>query len=207
MQKISKIDKIYKARDSRNSVKKVVVVVQLRSTLQLHGMHMLGFLSFTVSPSLLKLTSIESMVPSNHLILCCPSLLPPSVFPSIRVFSSDLALLIWWPKDWSFSFRVSLCNEYSGLISFSIDWFDLAPWMKSINYLVLSLLYGPTFTSVHDYWKSHSFLILCLGFSLLPFQGASIFEFHVCSLCPQSDFGAQENKVCHCSHFFPFYLP
>ena len=144
---------------------------------------------------------------SNHLILYLPLLCLPSFFSQHQVLSNESALCIRWLKHWSFSFRVSLCNEYSGLISFSIDWFDLAPWMKSINYLALSLLYGPTFTSVHDYWKSHSFLILCLGFSLLPFQGASIFEFHVCSLCPQSDFGAQENKVCHCSHFFPFYLP
>ena len=105
MQKISKIDKIYKARDSRNSVKKVVVVVQLRSTLQLHGMHMLGFLSFTVSPSLLKLTSIESMVPSNHLILCCPLLFLPSIFPSIRVLSNEL--LASGGQFWDFTFSIS----------------------------------------------------------------------------------------------------
>ena len=120
-----------------------------------------------------------------------PLFLLHSVFPSIRFFSNESALCIRWLKHWSFSFSVSLCNEYSGLISFSTDWFDLlAPWLKSINYLALSLLYGPTFTSVHDYWKSHSFLLGCLGFSLLSFQGASTFEFHVYSLCPQTDFGA-----------------
>ena len=75
--------------------------------------------------SLLKLTSIESVTPSNHLILCRPLLLPPSIFPSIRVFSNESVLYIRWPKDWSFSFSISPSNEYSGLISFRIDWFDL----------------------------------------------------------------------------------
>ena len=83
------------------------------------------FLSFTVSRSLLRLTSIESVMPSNHLILCHPLLLLPSVFPSIRVFSNELALHIRWPKYWSFSFSISPSNEYSGLISCRIDWFDL----------------------------------------------------------------------------------
>ena len=68
---------------------------------------------------------IGSVMPSNHLILCCPPLLLPSIFPSIRVFSNELALCIKWPKYWSFSFSISLSNEYSGLISFRIDWFDL----------------------------------------------------------------------------------
>ena len=69
--------------------------------------------------------SIESVMPSNHLILCCPLLLPPSIFPRIRVFSNESALLIRWPNYWSFSFKISPSNEYSGLISFRIDWFDL----------------------------------------------------------------------------------
>ena len=81
-------------------------------------------LLFTISWSFLKLTSIELMMPSNHLILCHPLLLP-SVFPSIRVFSSEWALRIKWPKFWSFSFSICPSNEYSGLISFWIDWFDL----------------------------------------------------------------------------------
>ena len=81
-------------------------------------------LSFTISCSLLKLVSFESVMPSNHLILCHPLLLPP-VFPSIRVFSNELALCIMWPKYWSFSFSLSPPNEYSGLISFRIDWFEL----------------------------------------------------------------------------------
>ena len=82
-------------------------------------------LSFTISWSLLKLISIESVMPSNHLILCRPLLLLPSIFPSIRVFSHKSALCIRWPKYWSFTFNISLSNEYSGLISFRIDWFDL----------------------------------------------------------------------------------
>ena len=86
-------------------------------------------LSFTISQSLLKLMSIELVMPSNemrcHLMLCCPLLLLPSIFPSIRVFSNESALHIRWTKYWSFSFSIRPCNEYSGLISFRIDWFDL----------------------------------------------------------------------------------
>ena len=82
-------------------------------------------LSITNSWSLLRLMSIELVMPSNHLILCCPLHLPPSVFPSIRAFSTESALCIRWPKYWSFSFNISPSNEYSGLISFRIDWFDL----------------------------------------------------------------------------------
>ena len=81
-------------------------------------------LSITNSWSLLKLMFIELMMPSNHLILCCPLLLPPSIFPSIRVFSNESALRIRWPKYWSFSFSISPSNDYSGLISFRMDWLD-----------------------------------------------------------------------------------
>ena len=105
--------------------------------------------------------SIESVIPSNHLILCHPPLLLPSVFPSIRIFSNESALCIRWPKYWSFS--ISPSNEYSGLISFRISWLDLlavqgtlksspAPQFKSINSSALSLLYGPTPTSIHMVW-------------------------------------------------------
>ena len=124
--------------------------------------------SFTDSLSLLKLMSIESVMPSNLLILCHSLLFLPSVFPSIRVFSNESALRIRWPKYWSFSFSISPSNEYSGLISFSIDWFDLLAvqgtlkrllqdQFKNINSSALSLLYGPTFTSIHDNWKTSSF--------------------------------------------------
>ena len=83
-----------------------------------------AFLSIINSQSLLKLMSIESVMPSSHLTLCHPLLLPPSIFPSIRVFSNESVLLIRWPKYWSFSFSISPSNEYSGLISFRMDWFD-----------------------------------------------------------------------------------
>ena len=127
-----------------------------------------GSLSFTISQSLFKLMSIESVMPSNHLILCCTLLLLLSIFPSIRVLSSESALHIRWPKYWSFSFSMSPSSEYSGLVSFRIDWFDLlavqgtlksspTPQLKSISSLALSLLYSPFLTSIHDYWKSHNF--------------------------------------------------
>ena len=82
-------------------------------------------LSITNSWSLLKLMPIELVMPSNHLILCCPLFLPPSIFPSIRVFSNESVLRIRWPNYWSFSFSISPSNEYSGLISFRMDWLDL----------------------------------------------------------------------------------
>ena len=119
--------------------------------------------------SLLKLMSIDSEMPSNHLILCCALLLLASVFPRIRVFSSELALCSRWAKYWSFSFNVSPFNKYSELLSFRIDWFDLlcsprdsqesslAPQFESLSSLVLCLRYGQILTSVHDYWKNHSF--------------------------------------------------
>ena len=117
-------------------------------------------LSSTISQSLLKFMSFELVMLSNHLILCCPLLLPASIFPSIKVFSNESVLCIRWPKYYSFSFSIS-SDEYSGLISFRMDWFDVcnprdsqesspAPQFESINSSVLSLLYGPTLTSVHD---------------------------------------------------------
>ena len=126
-------------------------------------------LSFTISQSLLKLMSIVSVMPFNHLILCHLLLLLPSIFLSIRVFFNELALCIRWPKYWSFSFSISPSNEYSGLISFRIDWFVLhavqgtfksllqTPQLKSINSSALSFLYSPTLISVHNYWKNHTF--------------------------------------------------
>ena len=92
-------------------------------------------LSFTVSWSLFKLVSIESVMPSNHLILCHPLLLP-SVLPSIGVFSGELALHIWWLKYWSFSFSISPSSEYTGLISFRIDWFDLLAVKRTLKSLL-----------------------------------------------------------------------
>ena len=115
-------------------------------------------MSITNSQSLLKLKSIESVMPSNYLILCCPLLLLPSTFPSVRVFSNESVLLIRWPKNWSFS--ISPSNEYSGLISFWMDWLEFlaVQWtLKTTNYLVLSFLYSPALTSAHDYWRNLSF--------------------------------------------------
>ena len=126
-------------------------------------------LFFTISQSLLKLMPTESVMRSNHLIFYCPLLLLPLIFPSIRVFSSELALLISWPKYWSFSFSINPSSEYSGLIFFRIGCFDLlavqgilkesflAPQFEYISSLALSLLYGPTLKSVHGYWENHNF--------------------------------------------------
>ena len=94
-----------------------------------------AFLSFTISQSLFKFMSIELVMPSNYLILCCLFLLLLSIFPSIRVFSNVLALHVRWPKYWSFSFSISPSNEYSGLISFRIDWFDLLAFQVTLKSL------------------------------------------------------------------------
>ena len=119
-------------------------------------------LSITNSRSLLKLMFIESVMPSNHLILCHPLLLPPSVFPSIRVFLNEPVLHIRWPKYGSFSFSISPSSEYSGLVGAPCSPRDSQesspiPQFKNINSSALSFLYSPTLTSIHDYWKNHSF--------------------------------------------------
>ena len=141
----------------------------MSDSLQPHGLQLCQVSrSFTISWSLLKLKSIESVMLSEHLSLCSPFLFLPSIFPSIRVFSNESVLGIRWPKYWSFSFSISPSSEYSGLISFRIDWLDIIAvqgtlksspikQFKSINSLVLSFLYGPTLTYIHDYWKNHSF--------------------------------------------------
>ena len=107
------------------------------NSLQPHGLqHTRLPLSFTISQSLLKLMSIELVMPSNHLILGHPLLLLPSIFPSIRVFPNESALPIRWPKDWSFAFSISPSNEYPGLISFRIDWFDLLAFQGTLKSLL-----------------------------------------------------------------------
>ena len=141
-----------------------VIVVQLLSRAPFLATPWTGArqvsLSSTVCWSFLRFMSIESVMLSNHLILCHPLLLLPFIFPRIRVFSNELAFHIMWPKYWSFS--ISSSNEYSGLSSFRIDRFDLlavqgtlesspALQFESINSLVLCLLYGPILISVHDY--------------------------------------------------------
>ena len=143
-------------------------------------------LSFTISRSFLKLMSSELVMPSNHLILCRPLLLLPSIFNSISVFSNEPALYIRWPKYWSFSFSISPSNEYSVFISLRFDWFDLLDvqgtlksllqhQLESTNSSALSLLYSPTLTCVHDYWKKHSFDYM--------------------DICQQSDVSASEYAV------------
>ena len=125
-------------------------------------------LSITNSQSLHKLMSIESVMPSNYLIHCCPLLLLPSIFPSIRVFSNESSLHIRWPKYWSFSFNISPSNEHPGVISFRMDWLDLLAVQGTLKSLLqhhsskTSILWhptffmGPTLTSIHDHWKNHS---------------------------------------------------
>ena len=123
-------------------------------------------LSITSSQSLLKLMSIELVMPSNHLNFCCPLLLLPSIFPSIRVFSNESVLHIRWPKYWSFSFSISRSNKHPGLISFRMDWLDLLAVQGTLKSLLQQLSSKAsilchsafsTLTSIHDYWKNHSF--------------------------------------------------
>ena len=135
-----------------------------------------AYLSITISQSLLKLTSIESVMPSNHLILYSPLLLLPSIFPSIRVFSNESVHYIRWPKDWSFSFSISPSNEYSGLNSFRIDWFDLtvqgtlksllqhhsskASVLQRSAFLIVQLSHPymrcESDSHIHTFWQTHS---------------------------------------------------
>ena len=111
-------------------------------------------LSITNSRSSLRLTSIESVMPSNHLILCHPLLLLPSIFPSIRLFSNESVLHIRWPKYWSFSFNISPSNEYSGLISFRMDWFHL-------------LAVQGTVTSLLQYYSWKALILWCSAFFMV----------------------------------------
>ena len=124
-------------------------------------------LFFTISQSLLKFMSTDLVMPSNHLVLCYSLLFLPSIFLSIMVFSSESVLCIRWPKYWSFSFSISLSNEYSGLISFRIYWFDLLAVqgiLKSLlqhhsskaSILRCSAFFIVQLTSIHDYWKNYS---------------------------------------------------
>ena len=170
-------------------------------------------LSFTISQSLLKLMSIESVMPSNHLILCHPVLLLSSAFPSIRVFSNELVLCIKWPKNWSFSFSISPSNEYSGMIFFRTDWFDLLVFQGTLKGLLqwhsskASILQCSAFFMVqlsHPYMTTGktialtiwTFIIkvmslLCHSFSSK--EQASFNFIAAVTIC--SDFGAQENKM------------
>ena len=166
--------------------------------------------------------SIEAVMPSNHLILCCLLLILPSVFPSTRVFAYESVLCIRWPRYWSFSFNISPSNEYSGLISFRIDWFILAVqgtlkcllqhysskasilqhsafFMVQLSHLYMTT--GETIVLTSQTFVSKVMSLLCCqGLLYLFFQRTSIFNFMSAAIIC-SDFGAQENKkVFHCFH-------
>ena len=142
---------------------RLVVVAQFSLTVTPWTAACQASLSFTISQSLLRLMFTESVMPSSHLVLCHPLLLLPSIFPSIRVFSNKVALCIRWLEYWSFSFSISPSNEYSGLISFRIDWFDLPAVQGALNNLLQhhnlkasvlwcsTFFYSPTLTFIYDY--------------------------------------------------------
>ena len=187
--------------------------------------------SITNSRSLLRLMTIESVMPSKHLILCRPLLLLPSIFPSIRVFSSESVLCIMWPKYWSFSFNISPSNEHSGLISFRFDWFGILTVQGTLKSLLqrhssnASILQCSAFFMVQ---LSHANLttgktialtrqtsvgkVMSLLFNMLSRFVIAFLPRSKClnfmaavSIC--SDFGAHEKEVCHCFHCFHIYLP
>ena len=170
------------------------------------------------------------MIPSNHLIFCCPFFFLPSVFPSIKVFSNKSALCIRWPKYWSFSFSISPSNEYSELISFRTDWFDLfavqgtfkrllyhhslkasIPWCLAFFMVQLSHLYMTTGkTTALTRWtfvsKVMPLLFNILSRSAIAFLPRSKCLNFMATITLQGDSGAQESKICHCFHFSPIYL-
>ena len=186
-------------------------------------------LSITNSWSLLKLMSIESVMPSNHLILCRPLLLPPSIFPSIRIFSNESVLCLMWPKYWSFTFSISPSNEYSGVISFRMDWLDLLTVQGTLKSLLqhhsskASIFRCSAFFIIqisHPYMTTGKTIaltrqtfvdkVMSLLFNMLSSlvisssskEQASFNFMAAITIC--SDFGAPQNKVCHC---FLIYLP
>ena len=187
-----------------------------------------GFPGPHCQPEFAKLMSIESVMPSNHLILCCPLFLLPSIFPSIRVFSSESALLIRWPNYWSSSFSISLSNEYSGLISFRIDWYDPLAVQGTLRSLLqhhsskASILWH---SAVFVVQLSHPYMTTgkIIAFTLWIFVGKvmsllfNMLSRFVIAFLPRSKrlliswlqllSAAQENKIGHCFHYFSIYLP
>ena len=185
-------------------------------------------LSITKSLSLLKFMSIELVMLSNHLILCRPLLLPPSMFPSIRVFSNESVLHIRWPKYWSFSFSISPSNEYSGLTSFRMDWLDLLAVQGTLKHL---LQHHSSKTSI--LWRSDFFIVQLSHLYMTTGKTTALTRWtfvrkvmallfnvlsrFVIAFLPRSKHlsftaavivcsRAQENKIYHCSHFFPLYI-
>ena len=176
--------------------------------------------------------SIDLMMPSNHLVLCHPLLLLPSIFASIRIFSNESVLHIRWPKYWSFSFSISPSNEHSGLISFRMNWLDLLAVQGTLKSLLqhhsskasilqcsafftvqLSHLYMTTgktialtrWTFVGKVMSLFFNMLSVLVITLLPKIKRLLISWLQSLIC--SDSGAQEKKVCHCFHCFPIYLP
>ena len=189
-------------------------------------------MSITNSWSLLKLMPIESVMPSNHLILCYPLLLLPSIFPSIRVFSNESALRIRWPKYWSFSFSISPSNEYSGLTSFRMDWLDLLAVQGTLKSLLqqhisnASIFRHSAFFIVqlsHPYMTTGKTItltkwtfvgkVMSLLFHMLSRLVITILPRSKCLLISwlQSPSAVilepPQNKICHCFHCFTIYLP
>ena len=189
-------------------------------------------LSISNSWSLLKLMSMGSVMPSDHLILCCPLLLLPSIFPSISIFSNESALHIRWPKYGSFSFNISPSNEHTGLISFRMDWLDLLAVQGALKSLLqhrsskASILWFSAFFIVqlsHPYMTTGKTIaltrwifvgeVMSLLFHMLSklghrFSSKELVSFnYMAAVTICSDFGAQENKVSHCFHCFSIYLP
>ena len=188
-------------------------------------------LSITNSQSLLKPMSIESMMPSNHLILCRPLLLPATIFLSIRVFSNDLVLHIMWSKYWSFSFNISPSNEYSGLISFRMDWLDClavqgtlksllqhhsskAPilWCSAFFIVQLSHLYMTTGKTIALTRQTFVGKVMSLLFNMLSRLVTAFLPRNKCLLIswlqsPSAVILEPKKIVSHRFHYFPIYLP
>ena len=188
-------------------------------------------LSFTISRSLLKLMSIESVMPSNHLVLCHPLLLPPSIFPSIRVFSNESVIHIRWPKYWSFSFSISPSNEYLRLIPFRMDWLDLFVFQGTLKNLFqhhsskASILQHSAFLIVqlsHPYMttgktialtsqtfvgKGMSLLLNMLFRLVITFLPRSKCLLISCLHSTSAVILEPQKIVCHCFHCFPIYFP
>ena len=188
-------------------------------------------LSITNSQSSLKLMSVELVMPSNHLIFCRPLLLPPSIFPSIRVFTNESVLRIRWPKCWSFSYSISPSNEYSGLIFFRMDWFDLLAvqgTLKSLfqhhssKALILQHLAFFMVQLSHPYVTTgkilaltiHTFVdkVMSLVFNTLSRLVIAYFPRRKCLLIsrlqsPSAVILEPKKIVSHCFHFLPIYLP
>ena len=188
-------------------------------------------LSITNSQSLLRLMPIESMMPSSHLILCCPLLLLPSIPPSIRVFSNESTLHMRWLKYWSFSFSISPSNEHPGLISSRMDWLDLlavqgilksllqhhsskASILQHSAFFTVQLLYPymSTGKTIALTWQTFVGKVMSLLFNMLSRLVITFLQRSKCLLIswlqsPSSDFGGPKNKVWHCFHCLPIYFP